>query len=153
MSPNHWQPITIKPIGIIHSSFKKKEDTPIQPAFAGQARGQIVVFNDYAKGLVDIEGFSHIEIIYYFHEAGDHVLTQKPFLDDAQHGVFATRHPDRPSHIGISVVRLLALKGATLEVEGIDVLDGTPLLDIKPYVPGFGAPGPIRLGWLQDKVD
>ncbi|MBN1288532.1 MAG: tRNA (N6-threonylcarbamoyladenosine(37)-N6)-methyltransferase TrmO [Actinobacteria bacterium] len=144
----------MKPVGIIHSPFKKTEGIPIQPAFADKAKGQVVVYSEYEEGLKDIDGFSHIKLIYYFHLAGgpeDVQLTRKPFLDGEPHGIFAIRHFARPNPIGISVVKLLKVDGNVLEVENIDVLDGTPLLDIKPYVPGFRAPGRVRIGWLKDK--
>jgi tRNA-Thr(GGU) m(6)t(6)A37 methyltransferase TsaA len=145
--------ILVKPIGTVHSPYKKTEDMPIQPAFS-RARGSIEVSSKYAAGLKDIEGFSHIIILYHFHESGKTKLLAKPFLDDTLRGVFATRSPHRPNHIGLSVVRLVGHRDNILYVEGLDVLDGTPLLDIKPYVPNFDEAGigNVRIGWLEGKL-
>lgn len=142
----------MRPIGVIQTPFKARQGIPIQPAHAGDTKGRVVVYPEYADGLKDIGGFSHINLIYYFHlacETGEVKLLRKPFLDDAEHGIFAIRHYARPNPIGLSAVRLLGVDANVLEVEGIDVVDGTPLLDIKPYVPGFRAPGPVRTGWLE----
>jgi tRNA-Thr(GGU) m(6)t(6)A37 methyltransferase TsaA len=141
----------IKPIGIIHSPFKSREDTPIQP-FRSRATGQVEVFKEYQEGLDDIEGFSHIILIYWFHKSEGYVLKVKPFLDDTLRGVFATRAPNRPNQIGISVVKLLERNENILYVEGIDVLDGTPLLDIKPHVPDFESGDIVKIGWLKGKI-
>jgi tRNA-Thr(GGU) m(6)t(6)A37 methyltransferase TsaA len=112
----------------------------------------VELFDEYISGLKDIDLFSHIELIYYFHLAGEPVMVREPFLDEKPHGILAMRHPDRPNKIGISVVKLLSVSGGVLEVEGIDVVDGTPLLDIKPHVPGFRSPGELKLGWLEGKA-
>lgn len=110
-----------------------------------------MVFEEYAEGLRDLEGFSHIVLIYHFHRSDSPEMLKKPFLDDEEHGLFSIRHFDRPNPLGISEVRLQSVRGNVLEVAGIDVLDGTPLLDIKPCVPGFRASGPLRIGWLEGK--
>jgi tRNA-Thr(GGU) m(6)t(6)A37 methyltransferase TsaA len=149
-------PITMKtmkmrPIGVIHSPFKKKEKTPIQPFRSGKI-GQVEVFEKYAAGLKDILGFSHIILIYRFHKSRGYKLLVKPFLDDKKHGLFATRAPLRPNQIGMSVVRLLGQNKNILFVKGIDALDGTPLLDIKPYVPDFDSAKKVRVGWLKGKL-
>ena len=141
----------IKPIGIIHSPFQSGAETPIQPS-RSRANGQVEVFKEYQEGLEDIEGFSHIILIYWFHKSKGYSLKVKPFLDDALRGVFATRAPSRPNQIGISVVRLLERKENILYVKGIDVLDGTPLLDIKPHVPDFESGEIVRIGWLEGKI-
>jgi tRNA-Thr(GGU) m(6)t(6)A37 methyltransferase TsaA len=141
----------IKPIGIIHSPFKSREDTPIQPS-RSRATGQVEVFKEYQEGLDDIEGFSHIILIYWFHNSEGYVLKVNPFLDDTLRGVFATRAPNRPNQIGISVVKLLERNENILYVEGIDVLDGTPLLDIKPHVPDFESGDIVKIGWLKGKI-
>ena len=141
----------VKPIGIIHSPFRRKEDTPIQPR-RSIAIGEIEVFKKYQEGLEDIEGFSHVILIYRFHMSKGYCLKVKPFLDDQLRGVFATRYPRRPNQIGLSVVRLLKRKENILTVKGIDVLDGTPLLDIKPYVPDFEPDEKIKIGWLEGKI-
>ncbi len=141
----------VNPIGIIHSPFRRKEDTPIQPR-RSIAIGEIKVFKKYQEGLEDIEGFSHVILIYRFHMSKGYCLKVKPFLDDQLRGVFATRYPRRPNQIGLSVVRLLKRKENILTVKGIDVLDGTPLLDIKPYVPDFEPDEKIKIGWLEGKI-
>jgi tRNA (adenine37-N6)-methyltransferase len=141
----------IKPVGIIHSPFKMKQKTPIQP-FKSTENGRVEVFKKYAAGLKDISGFSHIILIYRFHKSKQFKLLVKPFLDDKKHGVFATRSPFRPNWIGMSVVRLLKVKKNVLFVKGIDALDGTPLLDIKPFVPEFSASKKVRIGWLKNKL-
>ena len=140
----------MRPIGVIHSPFTDKKQTPIQPT-RSQAVGQVVVYPEFAEGLQDIEGFSHIILLYAFHQSEGYSLRVKPFLDDQLRGLFATRHPCRPNPIGISIVRLLARRGHVLEVEGVDMLDGTPLLDIKPYVPDFDVKQDTRVGWYETR--
>lgn len=139
----------VKPIGVIHSPFHDPGETPIQPALAEGGKGAVEVFEQYADGLKDIEGFSHVILVYWFDRAGEVELVRKPFLGDESYGLFSMRYPCRPNPIGISTVRLTGLRGNVLDVEGIDVLDGTPLLDIKPHVPEFTAGGPVRIGWLE----
>jgi tRNA-Thr(GGU) m(6)t(6)A37 methyltransferase TsaA len=140
----------VTPIGTIRTPFKCKKDTPIQP-FRSKAIGRIEVFKKYKDGLSDIEGFSHLILIYRFHKSRGHRLKVKPFLDDQLRGLFATRYPRRPNQIGLTIVELLKRQSNILFVKGIDVLDGTPLLDIKPYIPGFGPKETIRIGWLEGK--
>ncbi len=142
---------TLKPIGVIHSSFKNKKEVPIQPRFSKE-KGEVELFEEYSEGLKDIEGFSHIILVYIFHKTKDYSLLVKPYLDDKAKGVFATRFPNRPNQIGISVVRLVEKKKNILVVEGIDVVDGTPLLDIKPYVPPFDKTEEVKIGWLEEKL-
>lgn len=138
------------PIGCIHSPHQVPEATPIQPRFARGVRGRVEVFEAYADGLADLEGFSHLFLIYGLHRADPPSLTVVPFMDDKARGIFATRHPARPNALGLSLVRLTGREGRWLDVEDLDVLDGTPLLDIKPYYPGFDAPeGEVRAGWLE----
>jgi len=141
----------IEQIGIIHTPFKTREETPIQP-FRSKAIGQVEVFKEYEEGLTDIEGFSHIILLYNFHKSEGYSLMVKPFLDDKLKGLFATRAPKRPNQIGLSVVRLLIREENVLFVEGIDVLDGTPLIDIKPYVPNFEPNTEFKIGWLEGKI-
>jgi tRNA-Thr(GGU) m(6)t(6)A37 methyltransferase TsaA len=141
----------INPVGIIHSPFKSRAETPIQP-FRSRATGQVEVFKEYREGLEDLEGFSHIILIYWFHKSKGYSLKVKPFLDDTLRGVFATRAPSRPNQIGLSVVRLLERKENILFVKGIDVLDETPLIDIKPHVPDFESGEMLRIGWLEGKI-
>ncbi|MEJ2411958.1 MAG: tRNA (N6-threonylcarbamoyladenosine(37)-N6)-methyltransferase TrmO [Anaerolineales bacterium] len=139
----------VRPIGIIHSPFQEKEGMPIQPGSAQGQKGKIALDREYVPGLQDLEGFSHLILVYYFHRAKSPQLLVKPFLDDDKHGLFATRAPSRPNPIGISIVKLLSIQDNILEVENLDILDGTPLLDIKPYVPDFDQPGKVRIGWLN----
>ncbi len=142
-----------KPIGTIHSPFKEPRDTPIQPLFAKEAEGTVDIFSEYAEGLTDIEGFSHIILIYHFHLSKDFSLMVKPYLDDRFHGLFATRAPARPNPIGISVVRLIKVEGEKLYIQDVDIIDGTPLLDIKPYVPEFNIQKAVKIGWLKSKLN
>ncbi len=143
---------TIKTIGIIRTPFGEPADAPIQGAFEPDADGTVEVFDEYADGLADVAGFSHLILLYRFHKAKPPALIVKPFLVDELKGVFATRSPRRPNGIGLTVVRLLGREGNTLRVAGVDVLDGTPLLDIKPYVPDFDHMTDIRCGWLDDAL-
>ena len=143
--------VELKPIGIIHSPFKNLEDIPCQ-SYRSEKIGEVEVFKEYEDGLKDIEGFSHIIIVYYFHLSKSYSLNVRPFLDKELRGVFATRSPRRPNHIGISIVKLLERKGNILKVKGMDVIDGTPLLDIKPYVPEFDVRDNVKIGWLEDKL-
>jgi tRNA (adenine37-N6)-methyltransferase len=143
--------IVMRPIGTIHSPFAEKEDTPIQGAFEPDALGQVEVFEEFEEGLKDIEGFSHLMLLYHFDRAGNVKLARPTFLDDVPHGVFACRHPCRPNGIGLSVVRLLRREGRILHMAEIDVLDGTPLLDIKPYVPRFDCRPDATSGWIEGK--
>ncbi len=140
------------PIGVIHSDHAEAGRTPIQPVYAKGCKGRIEVFPEYADGLRDIEGFSHLYLIYHFHRAEPARLIVKPFLQDVEHGLFATRAPCRPNAIGLSVVRLERRDGNLLYVDGVDILDGTPLLDIKPYTAKFDRFDTDRNGW-QDDVD
>ncbi len=141
----------IEPIGIIHTPYKEKDECPIQPLYAPDALGRVEVFEKYAAGLKDIETFSHIYLIYQFDRAGEVKLIRPPFLDDESHGLFATRHPCRPNGIGMSIVKLKKRENNVLIVEGIDVLDMTPLLDIKPYMPRFDRIETATEGWTANK--
>ncbi len=145
--------IAYKPIGIIHSPFRDIKGMPIQPAGARGIAGTIEIKQEYADGLKDIEGFSHIILIYHFHLSEGYSLEVKPFMDDNLHGIFATRAPRRPNPIGISIVRLVKVEGCILHIEDVDIIDGTPLLDIKPYVPEFDIQGVDRIGWLTQKAN
>lgn len=144
--------ITCRPIGVIRSEHVVPEATPIQPVFARGCRGRAEVRPELEAGLQDLEGFSHLVLIYHFHRAGAARLLVRPFLDDVERGVFATRAPCRPNPIGLSVVQLVRREGHVLHLDGVDVLDGTPLLDIKPYVARFDRLDPTRCGW-HDGVD
>ena len=140
----------MRPIGIIHSPFTDKDQTPIQ-ASRSDAIGIVEIDPAYVEGLQDLEGFSHIFLLYAFHRSSGYALRIKPFLDHKERGLFATRYPRRPNPIGFSVVQLLSLDGNTLTVQGIDVLDNTPLLDIKPYVPDFDLRTDVRVGWYETR--
>lgn len=139
-------------IGLIRTRFTSQEGTPIQASMAGEETGTVEVFPDYADGLLDIEGFSHLHLIYAFHGIGTGALRVKPYLDTVEHGIFATRAPKRPNPVGLSVVRLLAVRGNILEIAGVDMLDGTPLLDIKPYIPSLDTRDADRIGWYADRL-
>lgn len=149
--------LTLTPVGVIHSEHVEPARTPIQPVCAQGSGGVVEVFPEYEEGLLDIEGFSHLHLIYWLHRAaeatnavsGERSLRVVPFLDDVPHGIFATRAPVRPNPIGLSVVRLVERRGRELLVEDVDVLDGTPLLDIKPYVEGFDLRLATRAGWTE----
>ena len=143
-------PITYQPIGVIHSPFTTTEGMPIQPAGAAGVEGTVQVLEEFAEGLKDLGGFSHIMLLYHFHGSSGFNLSVKPFLDDTEHGLFATRAPRRPNPIGVSVVKLIRVDGRVLHVENVDILDGTPLLDIKPYVPEFDDHPADRIGWLAN---
>lgn len=138
-------------IGIIHSPFKTLTNMPIQPSGAKGIKGTVAVKEAYSEGLQDLSGFSHIILLYHFHRVKTCKLRVTPFLDTKERGLFATRAPARPNPIGLSIVRLLEIDKNILRVENIDVLDGTPLMDIKPYVPEFDAPPSARAGWLESQ--
>ncbi len=144
--------MNFRPIGVLRSEHTVAGETPIQPAYAKGCRGRAEVFPEFAEGLTDLEGFSHVYIIYHFHQAQPAKMKVKPFMQDVEHGVFATRAPSRPNPIGISVVELLRREGSILYLDGLDVLDGTPLLDIKPYTARFDRIETTRNGW-QDEVN
>ncbi|MGC8888191.1 MAG: tRNA (N6-threonylcarbamoyladenosine(37)-N6)-methyltransferase TrmO [Verrucomicrobiia bacterium] len=144
--------ITYKPIGVIYSPYNDADGVPIQPTAANGCEGTVDIFPEYVEGLKDLDGFSHIILIYHFHLSKRYTLTVKPFLDNQERGVFATRAPARPNAIGISVVELLKIQGNRLLVRGLDVLNGTPLLDIKPYVPEFDSFKVKKIGWLQGNL-
>lgn len=141
--------ITLKPIGVIHSPFTDPKSMPIQPVSENSAAGTIDVFPEFAAGLQDLEGFSHIVLLYCFHRSRTYSLTVTPYLDTVPRGLFATRAPNRPNPIGLSLVRLVRVEGPRLHVENLDVLDGTPILDIKPHVPEFDCAPGARIGWLE----
>jgi tRNA (adenine37-N6)-methyltransferase len=141
--------IELKPIGIIRSPFTAPEGMPIQPTGAAGVKGTVEVFEDFHAGLKDLDGFSHIILLYYFHRSRGFNLNVVPFMDSEPRGLFATRAPKRPNAIGLSVVRLDKIEDSVLHIQNVDILDGTPLLDIKPYVSEFDAPADVRTGWLE----
>jgi len=144
--------IMYRPIGIIHTPFKEQKGTPIQPRRGKGVNGTIEIFPDYAEGLADLDGFSHIYLIFHLHRSEGYKLKVIPYLDDVERGVFSTRAPRRPNSIGLSVVRVIRIEGTTLYIEDLDILDGTPLLDIKPFVNNFDEPQDFRIGWLEGKA-
>lgn len=143
--------VPIEPIGLIRTSFLAKDVTPIQGAFRPDSRGTVELLPEYEEGLADIEGFSHLILIYHLNQGSEIRLTREPFLADEEHGIFATRHPCRPNRIGLTVVRLMQRRGCELSVAGIDVLDETPLIDLKPYVPRFDAFPEADEGWFAGR--
>jgi tRNA-Thr(GGU) m(6)t(6)A37 methyltransferase TsaA len=144
--------IQFKPIGIIYSPFKEPKGTPIQSIAAKGMEGTVELLQEFTGGLRDLDGFSHIMLIYHFHLSKDPSLKVKPFLDDQIRGVFSTRAPNRPNPIGISIVELVLQEGNILRVKDLDILDGTPLLDIKPYVPEFDIRDATKKGWLENNL-
>ena len=149
MQSNIPSRISYQPIGIIHTSFSNIKGMPIQPAGAAKIQGSVEIFKEYSEGLKDLDGFSHIILIYHFHQARSAKLIVTPFLDSLPHGVFSTRAPSRPNPIGLSVVRLLEIEQNILHIKNVDILNGTPLLDLKPYVPEFDQHPGERIGWLK----
>lgn len=144
--------ITYHSIGTIYSPFEKKEGMPIQAIAANGIKGKIEINKDLEEGLSDLDGFSHIILIYAFHKSEGFSLKTKPFLSDKFFGVFATRAPRRPNAIGISVVKNLSINKNIIEIENVDVLNGTPLLDIKPYIPEFDIHNVEKIGWIENKI-
>jgi len=146
--------LVLRPIGVIHTPFEAQSGTPIQPLFAKDRRGTVEVFDEYAPGLLDLEGFDHIILLYGFHRSTGYRLEVVPYMDDQPHGLFSTRAPRRPNPIGLSVVRLIERRDNRLTVEQVDMLNGSPLYDIKPYAPLFdGGRENSRTGWMEGKAD
>ena len=144
--------VTFRPIGIIRTPFERTEGMPIQPLAALGTHGRIELDQAFEEGLADLDGFSHLTLLYHLHRITAPRLTVIPFLDDRPHGIFATRSPARPNAIGLSTVRLIAITGTTLEIADVDMLDGTPLLDIKPYVAALDDRPDSRSGWFTDRL-
>ena len=143
--------IEFTPIGIIHTPFKTVENIPIQPAAGAGFEGWIEIFNEYKEGLSDLDGFSHIYLIFYLHKSISYKLKVIPFLDTVERGIFSTRSPARPNPVGLSIVEIISIKENIIRIKGIDILDGTPLVDIKPYVPDFEITTNIKKGWFEGK--
>ena len=145
--------VIYRPIGVIHTSFNNVEEMPIQPTSDVSGPGFVEVSPEFADALKDLEGFSHIYLLYHFHKVHRSKLIVTPFLDSKSHGIFATRAPSRPNPLGLSLVKLVRIENNLVYVEGVDVLNGTPLLDIKPYVPEFEHIHDVRIGWLEKAKD
>lgn len=145
--------IVFKSIGVIHTPHHHSEKVPIQPVFAKGIKGEVEVYDEYKEGLQDLDGFSHVYLIYFFHKAGKVNLLVKPFMEDVKRGVFATRSPARPNKIGMSIVKLNDIRGNQLFIENVDMLDATPLLDIKPYTAKFDSVNAVISGWQEDISD
>jgi len=145
--------ITYRAIGTIRSPWRVPAGAPIQPAAADDIRGALAIDPAFAEGIRDLDGFSHVIVLWHMHLVHGHELTVVPFLDTAPHGIFATRSPRRPNPIALSVYRLLGIDGTTIAVSGVDAVDGTPIVDIKPYVPRFDAPAAERIGWFDGHLD
>lgn len=145
--------ITYDPIGIIHSPFTTLNETPLQPRVAKNVRGRIELFAEYHAALADLDKFSHIFLMYHFHLAGTPSMMVKPLHEDSFRGVFATRVTNRPNPIGISVVGLDAIDDDILHISSVDIVDGTPLLDIKPFIPSLDRVAGANIGWLAEKYD
>ena len=141
-----------KPIGVVHTPYKTKEGIPIQGGLFPGTKAQVEVYPEYSEGLSDLEGFSHILLVYLFNQSPGFDLKVKPFLDDKIRGVFATRAPRRPNPIGLTTVKLESVEGNILPVRGVDILDGTPLLDIKPYIPDIDSIPEAKTGWVKSKM-
>lgn len=138
----------IRPIGVIRTPFASVDECPIQPAFSS-SEGTVELLPEYRAGLKGISAFTHIILLHYFHQSDQERLQARPFLGRRQRGIFTIRSPHRPNHLGLSVVRLLGTRNGRLRVRGVDMVDGTPLLDIKPYVPDFDARPKASSGWLS----
>ena len=143
---------TFRPIGIIHTPFREPEGMPIQGALVPETEGRIEIFPEFAQGLQDIDGFSHLILLYVFHRSQGYRLICKPFLEETARGLFAIRAPRRPNPIGMTVVRLLRRRDNRLDIAGVDMIDGTPLLDIKPYMPSIDAHGDAQEGWSSGRM-
>jgi tRNA-Thr(GGU) m(6)t(6)A37 methyltransferase TsaA len=147
------EPVTFTPVGVVHSPHKELSGMPVQPPSAAGIAGEIEIFPEFAEGLLDIEGFSRIMVFYHLHRSAGSLLSAIPFLDTVPHGVFASRIPRRPNPLGFSVVRLLSRDRNILKIADVDILDGTPVLDIKPYVPEFDSYPNESSGWFAGKLD
>lgn len=143
------EPITVTSIGVIHSPYKDAKGTPIQGVFGGEVEAWVELKDKYAKGLKDLDGFSHAILLYHFHKSEKEEIVAKPYLEGEEHGVFAIRSPNRPNHIGLSVVKIKTIDGNKLYFTEVDVLDGTPVLDIKPYVKQFDSRPDAVSGWIE----
>ena len=144
--------LTYKSIGVVHSPFKEPKNVPIQATASKVTAGTLEIYPDYTEGLRDLDDFSHLILLYHFHIIKDGTLMVKPFLDAQLHGVFATRSPARPNKVGISIVRLTRIENNILYVQDVDIIDETPLIDIKPFVPEFDCRKTTKIGWYSGKI-
>lgn len=140
--------LKLEPIGVIRTPYTRLEDMPIQPGGGKDVPGELIIEPEYRDGLADLDGFSHIYLLYLFHRTKTTTMSVVPFMDDQPRGVFSTRAPVRPNHIGLSVVELQGVEGCRVKIVNIDILDGTPLLDIKPYIQAFDSVDNARSGWM-----
>jgi len=147
------QTIQYYPVGRIVSPFKDTVGVPRQAAGARDVGAKIEVFEEFTAGLRDLDGFSHIVVVFHFHMVTRSSLTAHPPWDKGDHGVFATRSPYRPNPTGVSIVRLDGVDGSVLQISGVDMIDGSPVLDIKPYIPELNPSGSVKVGWLAGKMD
>jgi tRNA (adenine37-N6)-methyltransferase len=147
------EPIIINPIGVIRTPHTDIKNMPIQPIAAEGIKGHIELLPQYVPGLKDMEGFSHITLVYRFHKIVGFELEVIPFMDDKSHGIFASKAPKRPNAIGISTVKLIGIEGNKIHIEQVDMLDGTPLIDIKPFYPRYDNRENVQIGWLEKNKD
>ena len=140
--------LEFEPIGIIHTPFRELKNMPVQPAGAQGVKGTIEIYEPFVPGLKDLEGFSHIILLFHFHKSTEYKIQVVPYMDTEIRGLFATRAPRRPNPIGLSIVQLNSVEGNLLHIQNVDMLNGTPLLDIKPYFPEFDQNQTFRSGWL-----
>ena len=141
--------IIMHPIGVIHTPYMESKDIPIQGRFRDNVEAWVELKGEYVKGLKDLDKFSHAILIYYFHRSNREEIKGKPFLENDSHGIFAIRSPHRPNHIGFSIVKIKSIKGNKMYFTEVDILDGAPLLDIKPYVKHFDSRNNVVSGWLD----
>jgi len=145
--------IKLRPIGVLKSPFTDTRGVPIQSIYGEGIEGVVEIFPEYIEGLKDLAGFSHIILIYYFHLSKKCSLKVKPYLDNKERGVFATRAPSRPNPIGISIVRLIKVEENKLKIKDVDICNMTPILDIKPYIPDFDIRKTTKIGWLENQIN
>jgi tRNA-Thr(GGU) m(6)t(6)A37 methyltransferase TsaA len=144
--------IKMKPIGIIHSPYKAPSDVPIQSIFNENVEGTIELYQPYEKGLKDLEGFSHAYVLFYFHQSNKEHLQASPYLEDNIHGIFSIRSPHRPNHIGLSIIKIKSIENNIIYFKGVDMIEATPVLDIKPYVSNFDCRKNTKNGWLEKHI-
>lgn len=145
--------IRVRPIGVVHAPHREPGDLPIQGTFGDDTEAYIELREQYVPGLQDLDGFSHAWVIYYFHRSGREELVGRPYLEREKHGIFAIRSPHRPNHLGLSVIRITGIEDNRVYFREVDMLNGTPILDIKPYVPDFDRRDDVAIGWLKPHLD